>query len=157
MYSPTCFGRPHAHHQELNNCCSSLWFYYWSVVIAVLIGRGRAGSQPARPRQTALLLPRSNGKTRGCYNSCWAPEDGREDTRKIFSCTQTSSNTLEKLLHLVGWFIGIVWWCTDLQTLNLKPSSHVWQYGVLPQASGIAYACVVRRSVYCVVRTESLI
>jgi hypothetical protein len=23
------------------------------------------------------------------------------------------------LLHLVGWFIGIVWWCTDLQTLNL--------------------------------------
>jgi len=22
------------------------------------------------------------------------------------------------LLHLVGWFIGIVWWCTDLQTLN---------------------------------------
>ena len=25
-YSSTCFGRPHTHHQELNNCSSSLWF-----------------------------------------------------------------------------------------------------------------------------------
>jgi len=37
MYSSTFFGRPHAHHQELNNCCNSLWFYRWSVVIAVLL------------------------------------------------------------------------------------------------------------------------
>jgi hypothetical protein len=37
MYSSTCFGRLHAHHQELNNCNSSLWFYRWSVVIAVLL------------------------------------------------------------------------------------------------------------------------
>jgi hypothetical protein len=37
MYSSTCFGRPHAHHQELNNCSSSLWFYLLSVVIAVLL------------------------------------------------------------------------------------------------------------------------
>ena len=25
IYSSTCLGRPHAHHQELNNCSSSLW------------------------------------------------------------------------------------------------------------------------------------
>jgi uncharacterized membrane protein len=37
MYGSTCFGRPHAHHQELNNCSSNLWFYRWSVVIAVLL------------------------------------------------------------------------------------------------------------------------
>ena len=37
MYSSTCFGRPHAHHQELNNCSSSLWLYRWSVVVAVLL------------------------------------------------------------------------------------------------------------------------
>jgi hypothetical protein len=37
MYSSTCFGRPHARHQKLNNCNSSLWFYRWSVVIAVLL------------------------------------------------------------------------------------------------------------------------
>jgi hypothetical protein len=37
MYSSTCFGHPHAHYQELNNCSSSLWFYLWSMVIAVLL------------------------------------------------------------------------------------------------------------------------
>ena len=37
IYSSTCFGRPHAHHQELNNCSSSLWFYLRTVVIAVLL------------------------------------------------------------------------------------------------------------------------
>jgi hypothetical protein len=37
MYGSTCFGRPHAHHKELNNCSSSLWFYCWKVVIAVLL------------------------------------------------------------------------------------------------------------------------
>jgi len=36
IYSSTCFGCPHAHHQELNNCSSSLWFYRWSVVVVVL-------------------------------------------------------------------------------------------------------------------------
>jgi hypothetical protein len=35
MYSSTCFGRPHAHYQELNNWGSSLWFYRWSVLVAV--------------------------------------------------------------------------------------------------------------------------
>jgi hypothetical protein len=37
IYSSTCFGRPHAHHQELKNRSSSLWFYLLSVVIAVLL------------------------------------------------------------------------------------------------------------------------
>jgi hypothetical protein len=37
MYSSTCFVSPHAHRQELNNCSSSLWFYRWSVVVAVLL------------------------------------------------------------------------------------------------------------------------
>jgi hypothetical protein len=27
-YRSTCFGHPHAHHQELINCSSSLWFTY---------------------------------------------------------------------------------------------------------------------------------
>ena len=57
--------------------------------VSSAVGRGWAG-RPARPRQTALLSPRSVGKTRGCYCSCWAPDDGRQD------------NKLEKLLHLVG-------------------------------------------------------
>jgi len=36
-YSSTCFESPHAHNQELNNCSSNLWFYRWSVVVAVLL------------------------------------------------------------------------------------------------------------------------
>jgi hypothetical protein len=27
VYSSTCFGRFPAHHQELNDCSGSLWFY----------------------------------------------------------------------------------------------------------------------------------
>jgi hypothetical protein len=37
IYSSTCFGRSHAHNQELNSCSSSLWFYLRIVVIAVLL------------------------------------------------------------------------------------------------------------------------
>ena len=37
IYSSTCFWRPHAHHQELKNRSSSLWFYRWSVVVTVLL------------------------------------------------------------------------------------------------------------------------
>jgi hypothetical protein len=37
VYRSTCLRRPHAHHQELDNCSSSLWFYRWSVVVAVLL------------------------------------------------------------------------------------------------------------------------
>jgi hypothetical protein len=37
IYSSTCFGRLHAHHQELNNCSSSLCFYLRIVVITMLL------------------------------------------------------------------------------------------------------------------------
>jgi hypothetical protein len=36
IYSSTCFGRPHVHHQELN-CSSSLCFYLQNVVVVVLL------------------------------------------------------------------------------------------------------------------------
>jgi len=47
IYSSTCFGRLHAHHQELNNCSRNLWYYLRSVVIAVLLVVVGAGYQPA--------------------------------------------------------------------------------------------------------------
>ena len=37
VYSSTCFGRFPAHHQELNDCSVSLWFYLRIVVIIVLL------------------------------------------------------------------------------------------------------------------------
>jgi len=60
MYSSTSLGRPHAHHQELNNCSNSLWFYRWSVVVAVLL---------------VVVGP------------VITDDDGREDARNMLSCT----------------------------------------------------------------------
>jgi hypothetical protein len=40
IYSSTCFGCPHAHHQDFNNCSSSLWFYRGG---SSAVGRGQAG------------------------------------------------------------------------------------------------------------------
>jgi hypothetical protein len=47
IYSSTCFGRSPAHHQELTECSSSLWFYLHIVVIAVLCS---LSGRPARQR-----------------------------------------------------------------------------------------------------------
>jgi hypothetical protein len=56
MYSSKCFGRPHAHHQELNKCSSRLWFYRWNVVIAVLlIVVGPAGPTTINSTATTTL------------------------------------------------------------------------------------------------------
>ena len=57
IYSSTCFGRFHTHHQELNNCSSSLWFYLRSVVIAMLlVVVGPAG--PTTTNSTAIITLR---------------------------------------------------------------------------------------------------
>jgi len=87
VYSSTCFGCFPAYHQELNDCSGSLWFYLGMVVIVVLCSwPGR----PARPQTAARLSPRYEGKTGGCHWSHWVPDDGRENTRNMLSCKQTS-------------------------------------------------------------------
>jgi hypothetical protein len=40
MHSSTCFGRPHVHHQEVNNCSSGLWLERGA---GSAVSRGRAG------------------------------------------------------------------------------------------------------------------
>jgi hypothetical protein len=40
VYSSTCFVRFTAHHQELNDCSGSLWFYLRFVVIVALCSPG---------------------------------------------------------------------------------------------------------------------
>ena len=47
IYSSTCFERFPAHHQELNDCSGSLWFYLRIVVIVVLCSWS---GRPALPR-----------------------------------------------------------------------------------------------------------
>jgi hypothetical protein len=81
--SSTCFGHPLAHHQELINCSSRLWFTY------------------CHKRYCFVNLQLRKDKGYG-YCSCWASDDGREDVRNMLSCKYTSSNKLEILLHQVG-------------------------------------------------------
>ena len=49
------------------------------------VGRGRA-CRPARPRPTALLSPRSDGKPEAATAVVVAPHDGHEDARNMLSC-----------------------------------------------------------------------
>ena len=58
IYSSTCVGRFPAHHQELNDCSGSLWFYLRIVVTVVLC------SWSGQPK---LLM--MGGKT---PKTCWA-------------------------------------------------------------------------------------
>jgi hypothetical protein len=52
--APTCFGRFPAHHQELNDCSGSLWFYLRIMVIVKLL----FVVGPADPtKNTARLSP----------------------------------------------------------------------------------------------------
>jgi hypothetical protein len=54
VYSATCFGRFPTHHQELNDCSGSLWFYLRIVVTVVLLfvvgpaGRVHVASKPVK-------------------------------------------------------------------------------------------------------------
>jgi hypothetical protein len=47
IYNSTCFGRFPSHHQELNDCSGSLWFYLHIVVPVMLCSWS---GRPARPR-----------------------------------------------------------------------------------------------------------
>jgi hypothetical protein len=67
LYSSACFGRFPAHYQELIDCSGSLWFYLRVVVIVVL--RSWSGRPAGPTMNTARLLPRNEGKTRGCHCS----------------------------------------------------------------------------------------
>jgi hypothetical protein len=47
IYSSTCFGRFPAHHQELDDCSGSLWFYLRIVATVMLCSWS---GRPAQPR-----------------------------------------------------------------------------------------------------------
>jgi len=54
--------------------------------VSSAVGRGRASCGPARPRTTALLSPRSNGKPEAATAVVVAPDDGHEEGRNMLSC-----------------------------------------------------------------------
>ena len=92
VYSSTCFGRLLAHHQELNDCGDSLWFYLRIVVTVVLFSWS---GRPARSRTqhdchhdmkvkpeaaTAVIeLLMMDGKT---PETCWAVNKRQDNKLK---------------------------------------------------------------------------
>jgi hypothetical protein len=55
------------------------------VIVVLLVVVGRAG-RPARPRPTALLSPKSDGKPEAATAVVVAPDDGYENARNMLSC-----------------------------------------------------------------------
>jgi hypothetical protein len=69
IYSSTYFGRFPAHHQELNDCIGSVWFYLRIVMTVVLCSWSGRPVITGPTTNTALLSPRYEGKTRGWHCS----------------------------------------------------------------------------------------
>jgi hypothetical protein len=94
--------------------------YVAASCIMIPVGRGRAGynrldhDQQHRYHHAPTVKPEA---ATGVFELMMM---GVRTPETCWAVHKTSSNKLEKLLHLVGWFIWIVGWCTDLQTLNLK-------------------------------------
>jgi hypothetical protein len=70
IYSSTCFGRPHDHHQELSNCSSSLWFYLRSVVTALLLPSSDCNPEAATAVVEPLMMAVRTPKTCWAVNKC---------------------------------------------------------------------------------------
>jgi hypothetical protein len=89
IYSSTRFGRSPAYYQELNDYSSSFWFYL-------------------RTTNTARLSPQHEGKTKGCYCSHWAPDDGWE---KPETCSAVNKRQDNKLENCCIWVVIYLNWC----------------------------------------------
>jgi hypothetical protein len=66
VYSSTCFGRFPAHHQELNDCSGSLWFYLRIVVTLVLCSW--LGRPAVRPESVVFQFAIKKLKDEDIYN-----------------------------------------------------------------------------------------
>jgi hypothetical protein len=97
------FRRFSAHHQELNYCSDSLWFYLRIVVTVVLCSC--SGRLTGPTTNTARLSPRYEGKTRGCHCSHWAPMMGGKTPKTCWVLNKLQDNKLENCcISLVIYF-----------------------------------------------------
>jgi hypothetical protein len=104
IYSSTCFGRSPAHHQELNDCSSSLWFYLRIVVVAVLCSWwGRLW--PAATAVIELLM--MGGRT---PETCWTVNKRQDNELEncciwlaiYFNCMMMHGLTNPKFLSVIS-------------------------------------------------------
>jgi hypothetical protein len=56
-YSSTCFGHPHAHHQELNNCSNSLWFTVGTLLSPSSDGKPEAATAVVELLTMGMRIP----------------------------------------------------------------------------------------------------
>ena len=64
IYSSTCFGRFPAHHQELNDCSGSLWFYLRIVLTVALCSWSR---RPGHEHTTTAVNKRQDNKLKNYW------------------------------------------------------------------------------------------
>jgi len=82
VYSSTCFGRFPTHHQELNDCSGSLWFYLCIVVTVMLC---LWSGQPDRDQQHCYHHA-PTVKPEAATAVVVAPDDGHEAAQNMLSC-----------------------------------------------------------------------
>ena len=131
VYSSTCFGGFLTHHQELNDCSGSLWFYLRIVVTAVLCSWS---GQLALPRTqhdchhdtkvkpeaaiAVIELLMMGGKT---PETCWAVKK-RQDNKLENYC-----------IWLVIYLNFIVYWHTKIHSVSITfPLHNVHWYREAP-------------------------
>jgi hypothetical protein len=113
IYSSTGFGRSPAHHQKLNNCSRSLWFYLRIVVVAVLCSwSARTRTQHDYHHDTKVKLEAATAVVELLMMGARTPE----------TCWSVNKRQNNKLKIFCIWLVIFlnVRWCTDLQTLNFK-------------------------------------
>ena len=110
----TCFGRLHAYHQELTTALTASGFTVGALVIpALLVVFWPDHDQQHCYHHAPTVKPEAVNTVVSSWWWAWR-------LPKHVERQKTSSNKLVKLLHLVGWFIWIVWLCADLRTSNAR-------------------------------------
>jgi len=110
MCGSTCFGRLSAHHQERTTALGASGFvvgawrleccWSWSGSLCRKTCQTTTNNDPTVKPEAPSAVVRTWWWAERPPETCWA------------------THKLVELLYLVGWFIRIVWWCTDLRTSN---------------------------------------
>jgi len=127
IYSSACFGcspAHHTHHQELNDCSSSLWFYLHIVVIAVLCSwlslLARARTQYGYHHDTKvkpeaatavielLMMGRRTPKTCWAVNKHW---DNKLENCCMWLVIYLNCTMMHGLTNLkfISWTVQLFW------------------------------------------------
>ena len=99
VYSSTCFGHFPAHHQELNDCSGTLWFYLHIVVTVVLCSWW---GQPARPRTQHDSHHDTKVKPEAATAVIELLIMGGKTPETYSAVNKRQDDKLKKLLHQIG-------------------------------------------------------